>query len=98
MAIRSFADQATADIAQEVGSKVARRKLPPILHDVAYRKLVFLDSVHSLQDLANWKGLHLERLKGNRKDQYCVRINNQYRICFCWNGTDAAEVEIVDYH
>ena len=79
-------------------SKFARRKLPTSLHDAAYRKIVFLDNAHSLQDLANWKGLYLEKLKGDRKDQYIVRINDRYRICFRWNGADACDVEIVDDH
>jgi proteic killer suppression protein len=98
MAIRSFADPGTADIAHEVGSKSSRRKLPPSLHDAAYRKMVFLDNAQSLRDLANWQSLRLEKLKGDRKDRYSIRINDQYRICFRWLGADAADVEIVDYH
>jgi len=98
MAIRSFADQGTSDIAHQIGSKLARRTLAPTLHERAYRKLVFIDNAQTLQDLANWKGLSLEKLKGDRKGQYSVRINDQYRICFNWSGTDALEVEIVDYH
>jgi len=98
MPIGSYKDQGTSDIAHEVRSKNARRKLPDALHDVAYHKMVFLDNAHSLHDLANWKSLHLEKLKGNRKDQYSIRINDRYRICFRWNGVDALDVEIVDYH
>jgi proteic killer suppression protein len=98
MPIGSFKDQGTSDIAHEVRSKNARRKPPEALHDTAYRKLVFLDSAHSLRDLANWKSLRLEKLRGNRKDQYSIRINDQYRVCFKWNGVDAIDVEIVDYH
>jgi toxin HigB-1 len=98
MPVRSFKDQGTRDIADEISSKLARRKLPPSLHGAAYRKLVFLDNAYSLQDLANWKGPHLEKLRGDRKDQYGIRINDRYRICFSWSGTDALDVEIVDYH
>jgi|HubBroStandDraft_6_1064221.scaffolds.fasta_scaffold653774_2 proteic killer suppression protein len=98
MPIGSFKDQGTNDIAQRVDSKIARRKLAASLHEAAYRKLVFLDNAHSLRDLANWKGLHLEKLMGNRKEQYSIRINNRYRICFKWTGSDAVDVEIVDYH
>ncbi len=98
MPVGSFKDQGTSDIAHEVHSKFARKKLPTSLHDAAYRKMVFLDSAHSLQDLANWKGLHFEKLKGDRKGQYSIRINDRYRICFRWSGIDALDVEIVDYH
>jgi proteic killer suppression protein len=60
--------------------------------------LVFLANATSIADLANWKGLRLEKLKGDRKDQFSIRINDQYRICFRWTGSDAFDVEIVDYH
>ena len=98
MGIRSFKDKGASDIAQEVRSKYARRALPDFLHEIAYRKLVFLDNAHSLEDMAIWKGLQLEKLKGDRKNQYSIRINGQFRICFRWDGTDAIDVEIVDYH
>ena len=91
-------DAGTGDIAHEIRSKAARATLPESLHDSAYRKLVFLDNSASLQDLANWKGLRLEKLKGSREDQHSIRINKQYRICFVWEGADAVDVEIVDYH
>ena len=98
MAIRSFRDDGTHDIANDVSSKAARRRLPPTLHDIAYRKLVFLDNARSLVDLTNWQSLRLEKLRGDRRDQYSIRINNRYRICFRWAGTDALDVEVVDYH
>ena len=50
-------------------SKAARRRLPQSLHEIAYRKLVFLDNARSLVDLRNWQSLRLEKLKGDRKDQ-----------------------------
>ncbi|HAK94416.1 MAG TPA: plasmid maintenance system killer protein [Planctomycetes bacterium] len=98
MAIRTFKNKATCDIAREIRSKIARKRLPEFLHESAYRKLVFLDNAHSLGDLMEWRSLHLEKLKGDRKDQYSIRINDQYRICFRWSGTEAVDVEIVDYH
>src|ERR1700722_15351781 len=98
MPVRSFKDRGTSDIAAGIRSKFARRKLPPMLLENAYRKLVFLDNAFALEDLANWRGLGLERLKGDRKDQHSIRINDQYRICFRWNGKEALDVEIVDYH
>ena len=98
MPIRSYKDKGTGDIAAERPSKQGRRKLPVELHETAYRKLLFLDNAQALPDLTNWKSLHLEKLRGDRKGQYSIRINEQYRICFHWTGADAVEVEIVDYH
>jgi proteic killer suppression protein len=98
MSIRSFKDRGSSDIANGINSKFSRQKLPPTLHEAAYRKLVFLDNAQGLQDLAAWKGLHLEKLKGDRSDQHSIRINDQFRVCFRWSGTDALDVEITDYH
>ena len=55
-------------------------------------------SATDLIDLKSPPSNHLEKLKGNRKNQYSVRINNQYRICFDWNGKEAFNIEFVDYH
>jgi proteic killer suppression protein len=61
-------------------------------------KLARLGAVTSMQDLKEIKGNRFEKLKGNRKGQYSIRINDQYRICFKWEGENAIEVEIEDYH
>lgn len=98
MAIRNYKDKATADIANETKSKISLRKLPASLHSVTLSKLIFLDNATALQDLINWKSLRLEKLKGNRRDTYSIRINDQFRICFHWLGKDAFDVEIIDYH
>jgi proteic killer suppression protein len=60
-------------------------------------RLAVLDSATSLGDLT-LPGLRLEALKGDRKGQHSIRINDRYRICFEWKGNDACAVEIVDYH
>jgi proteic killer suppression protein len=57
-----------------------------------------LDAVPDLATLAAIPGNRLERLRGNRENQYSIRINDQWRICFEWKGADAYEVEITDYH
>jgi proteic killer suppression protein len=57
-----------------------------------------LDATWQLRDLSAVAGNHLERLKGDRKGQYSIRINDQWRICFLWQEGDAFDVEIVDYH
>jgi proteic killer suppression protein len=60
--------------------------------------LVILDSATSLNDLSGLPGNRLEALKGDRKGQYSIRINDQWRICFEWSDGHADNVEIVDYH
>lgn len=60
-------------------------------------RLELLDSATSLRDL-ELPGLRLETLKGDRKGQHSIRINDQFRICFVWRDGDAYDVEIVDYH
>jgi len=57
-----------------------------------------LDSAVELGDLRVPPGNRLEGLKGNRKGQYSIRINNQWRLCFVWEDGNACNVEIVDYH
>lgn len=64
----------------------------------ATRKLQMLHAAKVLDDLASPPGNRLEALKGNRKGQHSIRINDQWRLCFRWTGVDAADVEIVDYH
>lgn len=65
---------------------------------VALRKLVQLDWSEVLNDLKVPPGNHLEALRGDRKGQHSIRINDQWRICFVWTEKGAADVEIVDYH
>ena len=60
-------------------------------------RLEVLDAVTALRDL-DLPGFRLEALKGDRKGQHSIRINDQYRICFAWRDGDAYDVEIVDYH
>lgn len=64
----------------------------------ALRKLDMLDAAVVLQDLFVPPGNRLEALSGNRKGQYSIRINDQWRICFIWDNSQAKNVEIVDYH
>jgi proteic killer suppression protein len=65
---------------------------------VALRKLRQLDIATELRDLASPPGNHLEALKGDRKGQHSIRINDQWRIYFRWRDADAFDIEIVDYH
>lgn len=73
------------------------RRLPTDIQRTARRKLLQLDAATQLQDLRVPPGNRLELLKGGRAGQHSIRINDQWRICFRWEG-GAHEVEIVDYH
>lgn len=66
--------------------------------DQATRRLAFLDNAESLQDLAGLPSHRLEVLSGDRRGQYSIRINRQWRLCFCWEDDGPYDVEIVDYH
>lgn len=96
--ILSFKNQATEDIFNGKNSKEARKLCPQSLWKVAFRKLDQLDSVVSLEDLKIPPGNRLESLSGDRKEQFSIRINDQYRICFYWQDSNPCQVEIVDYH
>lgn len=74
------------------------RDFPPDIQRTALRKLAQLDAVTELRHLAVPPGNRLEALKGNRKGQHSIRINDQWRICFRWEADGPHEVEIVDYH
>jgi len=65
---------------------------------VAARRLGQLDFATSLTDLREPPGNRLEALRGDRKGQHSIRINDQDRVCFVWTGSDASKVEITDYH
>lgn len=69
-----------------------------VFERIARRKLLYLHRARSLQDLRVPPGNRLEALRGDRKGQHSIRINDQWRICFIWRDGDAHDVEIVDYH
>jgi proteic killer suppression protein len=73
-------------------------RLPNNIQAVARRKLRMLSNAKTLDDLRIPPANRLEALKGKRKGQHSIRINEQWRICFAWSNGDANKVEIVDYH
>jgi proteic killer suppression protein len=95
--IRSFGDTATEDLYHGRSTKQVRR-IPRELHTVALRKLDMIAGAHQLQDLKAPPGNRLESLKGDRKDFYSIRVNDQWRVVFRWVNGNAYEVSIVDYH
>jgi proteic killer suppression protein len=74
------------------------RKLPPDVQRRTHRRLLLLDAAESFADLRAPPGNRLERLSGNRAGQHSIRVNDQWRICFRWERSDAHDVEITDYH
>lgn len=92
--IRSFRDRKTELLYGRIS--VPNYKA---FEQVARRKLRQLNAATELRDLSSAPpGNRLEALRGNRSGQYSIRVNEQWRICFRWNGRDVEEVEIVDYH
>jgi proteic killer suppression protein len=91
--IKSFRDAET----EKIWNQQFSRRLSGIAKP-GLRKLIHLDRATSLNDLAMIPGDRLEPLAGDRKNQYSIRINDQYRVCFVWRQADAYLVEIVDYH
>jgi toxin HigB-1 len=98
MSIKNFKNKGTEDVNYNRTTKDALRILPKNLHRKAQIKLARLGAVTSMQDLREIRGNRFEPLKGERKGQYSIRINDQYRICFRWESKNALDVEIVDYH
>jgi len=92
--IKSFKCKETYKIYKREFSK----KLPQQIQQSAYKKLIMLDASVDVEDLKIPPANRLEKLSGDRKGQYSIRINQQYRICFKWEDGSAYDVEIVDYH
>jgi proteic killer suppression protein len=92
--IRSFRCKETEKVWQGQSS----RKFPGEVQSRAFRKLRQLDAAQTMEDLKNPPGNRLEALKGDRKGQWSIRVNDQWRVCFRWSDGDASDVEMVDYH
>jgi proteic killer suppression protein len=92
--IKSFGNEET----RLIYSLQRSRKLPSDIQQVALRKLRMINNAVSLNDLRVPPANRLEKLIGDRAGQHSVRINDQWRICFRWEGNDAYEAEITDYH
>ena len=92
--IRSFASAET----ERLFATGKSRRLPPEIRERAARRLTQLNAATSLNDLRSPPSNRLEALKHDRKGQWSIGINDQWRICFRFSDGDAFEVEIVDYH
>ena len=91
--IQSFASVETEELFQYRGSRRFRA-----FERIALRKLLQLHAATELRVLASPPGNQLEALRGDRKGQHSIRINDPWRICFVWRAGQCYEVEIVDYH
>jgi len=92
--IRSFATKET----ERLWGRTRSRSIGPRVQQVALRKLRMLASAATLDDLRVPPGNRLEALRGDRRGQHSIRVNDQWRICFVWRDGGADDVELVDYH
>ena len=93
--IRSFRDARAQAIFE---GRSPGKRFPPDLIRVSRRKLIMIAEARTIDDLRVPPANRLEALQGDRVGQHSIRINDQWRICFVWTGTDAENVEITDYH
>lgn len=91
---KGFKDKAT----EAVWRGDVSRRLPTDIQAVARRKLRMLNNARTLADLRVPPANRLESLKGRRKGQHSIRVNDQWRICFVWADGNAEDVEVCDYH
>jgi proteic killer suppression protein len=95
--IESFGDRLAEDLYHDRRSR-ATKAFPQALRRVARRKLLYLHDAAELKDLRVPPGNRLEALRGNRRGQHSIRINDQWRVVFRWRNGQALNVEIIDYH
>ena len=96
--IKTFKSVGTEDIFDGMASRAARRCCPQSIWPVDRRRLDQINRVREINELKVPPGNRLERLKGDRVNQYSIRINQQYRICFSWEEGHAYKIEVTDYH
>ena len=92
--IVSFADKNT----QKIWEGIRVKSLPTEIQEIGRRKLRMLNNSVDINDLMIPPSNRLEKLKGNFKNHYSIRINNQWRIVFKWNNGNASDFTIIDYH
>jgi proteic killer suppression protein len=92
--LKSFGDK----ISEKIWNGIRSEKLPNEIQDVARRKLRMIHNAQDVNDLRIPPANRLEKLKGDLKEFYSIRINIQWRIIFKWINNDAYEIRIVDYH
>ena len=84
--------------AEKIWNGTVSTKLPFEIQHIARRKLRMINNSQNINDLRIPPGNRLEKLQGDFKNKYSIRINDQWRIIFCWEGNNSLEIEINDYH
>ena len=84
--------------AEKIWKGIVSTKLPFEIQNTARRKLRMINNSQNINDLRIPPKNRLEKLQGDLKNKYSIRINDQWRIIFCWDGSDSTEIEIIDYH
>jgi len=92
--LQSFSDKD----AERIWRRERSGKLDQPTQRAALRKLFIMDAADTVEDLRIPPGNRLEKLRGDRRGQYSVRVNQQWRICFRWTAAGPEDIEIVDYH
>ena len=92
--IKTFRDKET----EKVWNGIYSKKLPSEIQQIARRKLRMINNAQDINDLRVPPGNRLEKLKGDLSDFYSIRMNNKWRIVFKWIGSEAYEVQIINYH
>ena len=92
--IKSFKSKET----EKIYSQQVSKRFPRDIQQIAIRKLRMINNAKNINDLRIPPANRLEKLSGERKGQYSIRINDQWRVCFTWKTGEAYEVEIADYH
>ena len=92
--LKSFGDK----ISEKIWNGIRSEKFPNEIQDVARRKFRMIHNAQDVNDLRIPPANRLEKLKGDLKEFYSIRINNQWRIIFKWINNDTYEIRIVDYH
>lgn len=95
--IETFGNRLAEDLFFDRVSRQVRR-FPPQLRRIARRKLLYLHDAAELRDMKSPAGNRLEALKGKLEGHYSIRINDQWRIMFRWQGNNARDVQVIDYH
>ena len=83
---------------EKIWNGIFSTKLPLEIQETARRKLRMINNSQNIRDLLIPPANKLEKLQGNFNNKYSIRINNQWRIVFCWEENNSSEVEIIDYH
>jgi len=84
--------------AEKIWNGTVSTKLPFEIQQTARRKLRMVNNSQNINDLRIPPGNRLEKLHGDLKNKFSIRINDQWRVVFCWDDNNASEIEIIDYH